>query len=121
DQVAGARDGTADGIGGRSFVIDSLKGVAEPHGAGNVGADPIAQDLVARGGVPDQVDAGVAVGGEEVARARGGAADEVARRARDPDPGPPVAQPTGPADGGANKIALHQVAQLSGAVLKEAV
>src|SRR5205823_839858 len=52
----------------------------QPGAAGRVGADEVALDLVAGGAGVRQEDAVVGVGGDDVARAGGTAADEVVAR-----------------------------------------
>ena len=124
DQVAGPGTAPADRIGGRGVEINSFVRIAQGQRAGDIRADGVALDQVSGGAAGEQLDARlprIAIGGDQVARAEGGAADGVARRAGNAHSRPAVSQPGGPAGDGANQVALHDVVRRTGPIQKDAV
>src|SRR5262249_46400121 len=119
DDVAGAGRRPADGVAGGQAEDDAGGGVAEGGGAGGVGAYVVPFDQVAGGRV--EADAGTLVAADEVARARAGAADGVARGESHLNARPEVAQGGGPGDVGADVVAFDQVAGGAGELDANAV
>src|SRR5262249_27369915 len=105
DDVAAA-DGVVVGAGDP----DAVAGVAQGARAGGVGADVVALHHIIGGVHVPEHDARLAVGGDDVPRRGGAAADDVAARPLgEPDARAPVAQGAVAHAGGADVIALDDV------------
>src|SRR5207249_2980092 len=79
DDIARAGGGAADDLIVGVDDVDAVVAVGEGAGAVGVGADVIALDERGGGAVADDVHAVGRVAGDDVARSRSGAADDVAR------------------------------------------
>src|ERR1035438_9813384 len=96
-------------MAGGTFDIDTVVVVAQGQIAGDVGADSVSLDDVARGAAEVHKNARIPVGGEQVAGGCGRPPDSIARGAVYPDARATVAQSAGSTHRRANPIALNNV------------
>src|SRR5262249_22180367 len=111
DDVACAGDPVANLVVVGAGVDEHADAVLpQPGGAGGVGADAVALDHVART-AGQEVDIGLETIGDDVPRARGGAAYHVVVAELDRDAIPRNSQGGAAGEVGADEVALHHIAR----------
>ena len=117
DEVAREQVGSADDIVMAERESHAGVAVAEIRAAGDIGADEISLDAVVvklvRGG-GEEINAALAIGGNDIARAGRRAADEIVSGAKNRHPVRAVAASGRAAAGRANEISGHPVVAGSG-------
>ena len=115
EEIAGAESWSADHIGGTGENGHAVTGVAEHDGAGDIGADDVAQDLVSHGRGAKEINSAAAVGGaiavvgDQIARARSCAPNQIVRGIGNDHAVERVAQRLGARAASANEIALDEI------------
>src|SRR5439155_22614976 len=99
------RSGAANRIAGRIAEVDAVFQIGQSRGAVNIGTDEVSLYQVSRERVSDK-DAVTTVGGDDVSRAGGGAADCCALIGCRLHTTAGIAQSGGAGDVGADEIAL---------------
>ena len=109
DDVGGGRVRTAEEGAGRAIEEDAVGEVSERGQAAGGGADQVALDDVARRACAQDLEADGAVGGDQVALAGSGAADQVGRSLVDEDAVEDVSEPGSAGGVGTDEVALDDV------------